>query len=400
MSTAPFVGAFLISFLFSIGYLAAFRERSPRCSSGSGSAVLALLARADGRSARSSGGRSCPGSSCSSTWGSRRRSGRAPWRWLRSSSGHRVLCFLRTPRLRLCPRNSWSRAVRSSSDPILIAAFRGWNDGGQGASLATGYLAKLWDATRFAEIEPENFFDFQATRPHVSLEDGVTRRIDWPSTVFYHGRPPGQERDVVLLLGIEPNLRWQTFTDLIVDFIKELGGRARRQPGRAARGRAAHAALPGDGQRERPGARRTARPLRLAVRGADRDRGRPPRRVPPGRASVREPLGGGAPLRLADPEPEGGARALRTARPSLIEIDIDTTELAEAAANYSEQVSEAVAADPDTASYIEELEQRADTLAEEAELPSGDTLAAELTQFLRDRERDNGDDDVTRGHEH
>ena len=106
--------------------------------------------------------------------------------------------------------------------PILIAAFRGWNDGGQGASLATGYLAKLWDARRFAEIEPENFFDFQATRPHVSLEDGLTRRIDWPSTVFYHGRPPGLDRDVVLLLGIEPNLRWRTFTELIVGFLKEL----------------------------------------------------------------------------------------------------------------------------------------------------------------------------------
>src|SRR4051794_21471163 len=106
--------------------------------------------------------------------------------------------------------------------PVLVAAFRGWNDGGQGASLATGYLAKLWDAERFAEIDPENFFDFQATRPHVSLEEGVTRRIDWPSTVFYHGRPAGLERDVVLLLGIEPNLRWQTFTNLIVDFITGL----------------------------------------------------------------------------------------------------------------------------------------------------------------------------------
>ena len=81
----------------------------------------------------------------------------------------------------------------------MIAAFRGWNDGGQGASLATGYLAKLWDAKRFAEIDPENFFDFQATRPHVSLEEGLTRRIDWPSTVFYHGRPEGFDRDVVLV---------------------------------------------------------------------------------------------------------------------------------------------------------------------------------------------------------
>ena len=107
--------------------------------------------------------------------------------------------------------------------PTLIAAFRGWNDGGQGASLAAGYLAKLWGAERFAEVDPENFFDFQATRPHVTLEEGVTRRIDWPATVFYHGRPPGLDHDVVLLLGIEPNLRWRTFTDIVVGFAKELG---------------------------------------------------------------------------------------------------------------------------------------------------------------------------------
>ena len=131
--------------------------------------------------------------------------------------------------------------------PILIAAFRGWNDGGQGASLATGYLAKLWDAKRFAEIEPENFFDFQATRPHVSLEEGVTRRIDWPSTVFYHGRPPGLDRDVVLLLGIEPNLRWRTFSELIVGFLAGARDRAGRQPRRAARRRPAHAPVPGHG---------------------------------------------------------------------------------------------------------------------------------------------------------
>src|SRR5919109_1385152 len=107
--------------------------------------------------------------------------------------------------------------------PIMIAAFRGWNDGGQGASLATGYLAKLWGAKRFAEIDPEQFFDFQATRPHVSLEEGLTRRIDWPETAFYHARPDGLDHDVVLLLGIEPNLRWRSFTGLVVGLAEELG---------------------------------------------------------------------------------------------------------------------------------------------------------------------------------
>jgi hypothetical protein len=68
--------------------------------------------------------------------------------------------------------------------PVLITAFRGWNDGGQGASLAGGFLARTWKAARFADIDPEEFFDFQATRPHVSLVDGVTRQIDWPDNAF------------------------------------------------------------------------------------------------------------------------------------------------------------------------------------------------------------------------
>jgi proteasome assembly chaperone (PAC2) family protein len=107
--------------------------------------------------------------------------------------------------------------------PLLIAAFRGWNDGGQGASLAAGYLARAWGAARFAEIEGEEFFDFQATRPHVSLVEGQTRRIDWPDTAFHHARIPGTDHDAVLLLGVEPNLRWRRFTELIVDLAADLG---------------------------------------------------------------------------------------------------------------------------------------------------------------------------------
>ena len=105
----------------------------------------------------------------------------------------------------------------------MVVAFRGWNDGGQGASLAGGYLAKTWNATRFAEIEPENFYDFQATRPHVSLVEGMTRRIDWPDNAFYHAAIPGLDRDVVLMLGVEPNLRWRTFSDHIVGLASDFG---------------------------------------------------------------------------------------------------------------------------------------------------------------------------------
>jgi predicted ATP-grasp superfamily ATP-dependent carboligase len=275
--------------------------------------------------------------------------------------------------------------------PILISAFRGWNDGGQGASLATGYLAKLWNARRFAEIEPENFFDFQATRPHVSLEEGLTRRIDWPSTVFYHGRPAGLERDVVLLLGIEPNLRWKTFTDLVVGFIQELGVELVISLG----------SLLADVPHTRPcpvtGSASDPELVERLGLSASRYEG------PTGIVGVLHDACREAELPSASlwaavphyvsltPSPKA-ALALCERLGDLLQAPIDTTELAEAANNYSEQVSEAVASDPDTAAYIEELEQRADTLAEEAELPSGDEMAAELTKFLRDRERENGDD--------
>ena len=107
--------------------------------------------------------------------------------------------------------------------PVLVAAFRGWNDGGQGATLGAGYLAKQWEATQFAEIEPETFYDFQATRPQVTLEDGMTRKLEWPENSFFHCEIPGAGRDAVILLGTEPNLRWKTFSGLVLGLAQDLG---------------------------------------------------------------------------------------------------------------------------------------------------------------------------------
>src|SRR5256714_11143707 len=108
------------------------------------------------------------------------------------------------------------------SRPVLIAAFRGWNDGGQGATLGAGFLAKEWGAEQFAEIDSENFYDFQAVRPNVSLEDGMTRKLEWPSNTFLHAPIPGLDRDAVILLGVEPNLRWKTYTALVLELLQEL----------------------------------------------------------------------------------------------------------------------------------------------------------------------------------
>jgi predicted ATP-grasp superfamily ATP-dependent carboligase len=279
--------------------------------------------------------------------------------------------------------------------PVLVAAFRGWNDGAQAASLAAGYLARLWDAEQIAEVDPEGFFDFQATRPHVSLVDGITRRIDWPETAFYHGKPAGLDRDVVLLLGIEPNVRWRTFTDLVVGHAQGLGVELVVTLG----------ALLADVPHTRPSpvTGSASDPELVQELGLSTSRYEGPTGIvgvlhdacnKAGIASAS--LWAAVPHYVSlTPSPKA-ALALCDRLADVLETPIDTTELAEAADNYSEQVSEAVQSDPDTAAYIEELEQRADTLAEEAELPSGDALAAELTQFLRDRERDNGDDDVAR----
>ena len=273
--------------------------------------------------------------------------------------------------------------------PILIAAFRGWNDGGQGASLAVGYLAKLWDAERFAEIDPEQFFDFQATRPHVSLVDGQTRHIEWPENAFYHAPIPGVDRDAVLLLGIEPNLRWQTFTDMIVDLARELGVEMMVTLG----------SLLADVPHTRPSpVTGGATDQELIERlGLQRSRYEGPTGIVGvlhdacNRASIPSvSLWAAVPHYVSLAPSPRAALALCQRLGDVLGTQIDTAELEEASERYSEQVSEAVSSDEETSAYVEELEQRAEMLEEEEDIPSGESLAAELTRFLRERERGNG----------
>jgi proteasome assembly chaperone (PAC2) family protein len=273
--------------------------------------------------------------------------------------------------------------------PVLVAAFRGWNDGGQGASLAAGYLAKLWNAQQFAEIDPEGFFDFQVTRPHVSLVDGVTRKIEWPETAFRHAGLPGAERDAVLLTGSEPNVRWKAFSRLIVDLAKELRVELVVTLG----------SLLADVPHTRPapvtGSASDSELIERLGLEASRYEG------PTGIVGVLHDACRTAGLPSASlwaavphyvslaPSPRA-AQALCDRLGGLLDVEIDTEELREAGEAYSEQVSAAVATDEETQAYVEELEQRTDEIPDEGQLPSGDALAAELTRFLRDRERDDG----------
>src|SRR5215210_1892472 len=275
-------------------------------------------------------------------------------------------------------------------DPVLIVAFRGWNDGGQGASLAAGYLARTWAAARFADIDPEGFYDFQATRPHVSLVDGETRQIDWPDNAFYHAHVPGTSRDAVLLLGVEPNLRWRTFTDLITQLARDLHVELVVTLG----------SLLADVPHTRPspvtGSATDAKLVRQLGLEQSRYEG------PTGIVGVLHDACKRTALPSASlwaavphyvslaPSPRA-ALALCTRLASLLATTIDVKELEEASEAYVQQVTDAVAADPETAAYVEELEQRTEVEEhEEADLPSGDAIAAELTRFLREREEGDG----------
>jgi proteasome assembly chaperone (PAC2) family protein len=283
--------------------------------------------------------------------------------------------------------------------PVLVGAFRGWSDGGQAATLATGYLARLWNAEKFADIDPELFVDFQSTRPQVSLEDGRTRRIDWPENAFFRARIPGTSRDAVLLVGVEPNYRWRTFSELVTDLARDLGVELVVMLG----------ALLADVPHTRPSPVTGAAtdPQLVDELGLQLSRYEGPTGIVGvlldacRRSAIPSvSLWAAVPHYVSLAPSPRAARALCERLGEVLSIDLDVGELAEAETAYVEQVSEAVASDAETAAYVEELEHRADSLdwlEESGGLPSGEALAAEIARFLRDRERNGGKEPGSRG---
>jgi proteasome assembly chaperone (PAC2) family protein len=281
--------------------------------------------------------------------------------------------------------------------PVLVTAFQGWNDGGQGATIAAGYLARLWGAARFAEIDPEEFFDFQATRPQVSLVEGETRELSWPDNAFFHARIRELDRDVVILIGVEPNLRWRAFSELVVGLARDLGVELVVTLGSLL------ADVP------------HTRPATVSGNGSDRKLlerlGCAPSRYegPTGIVGVLQSsfaevgidaisFWAAVPHYVSlTPSPRASlALCERVAR--LMDVELDLQELEQAVETYTEQVSEAVASDEETASYVEALERQADSIEPEeeaeADIPSGESLAAELARFLRERESRGGEGDI------
>ncbi|MBO0855499.1 MAG: PAC2 family protein [Nocardia sp.] len=120
------------------------------------------------------------------------------------------------------PESAADPALPTLRDPILVAAFEGWNDAADAASGAVEHLELIWDAEPLAELDSEDYYDYQVNRPTVRQVDGVTREIQWPATTLSVCSPPGSGRDIVLLRGVEPNMRWRAFCTDIIEMIEQL----------------------------------------------------------------------------------------------------------------------------------------------------------------------------------
>lgn len=273
--------------------------------------------------------------------------------------------------------------------PVLIAAFEGWNDAGEAATHALGWLAREWGAETVAEIDPEHFYDFTATRPSVRIAEGDVRHIEWPANRLSVAHPPGGP-DVVLLSGIEPHYRWRSFSRLVIEAAESLGARLVVTLG----------ALLADVPHSRP----------TAVYGTAGDRQvmdalhlEPSRyEGPTGIVGVLAAECRARDVRTASfwaavpsyvaaaPSPKA-AHALVARVGALLGVDLDCSELAEAAVDYESQISALVAEDDETLAYVRHLEEAYDT--EEEQSPPSETveparaqqLVAEVERFLRDR---------------
>lgn len=266
--------------------------------------------------------------------------------------------------------------------PVLIAAFEGWTDAAEAATTAARYLRDRWGARPFASIDPEEFYDFTSTRPQVRLTAGLIRQIIWPSNEFFSAALTESRRDVILLIGSEPQLRWRAFCGAVmgvlrqfeVEFVVTLGALladvAHTRPVRVT-GSAASAELV-----ERLGLRRSRYEGPTGITGVLHD-ALGQEGIPSASLFAAVPH-----YVAATPSPKAALELVRQAA-SLVEVPVVTSDLSQQAQDYERQVSEVVESDEDVSAYVTRLEEDAD--AEGLELTSGEELAAELQRYLRDQ---------------
>jgi proteasome assembly chaperone (PAC2) family protein len=273
--------------------------------------------------------------------------------------------------------------------PVLIAGFTGWNDAAEASSLAVGTLKDAWGAQRFGHFDAEEFFDFQATRPQITLTDGVTRTIEWPENTLSATASAVEAlrgRGAVLLSGPEPNFRWRSFCDAVAETARDLGAEMVVTMG----------ALLADVPHSRPVSvsANSQDPVLVENLKLSASRYEGPTGITGVLHRVCAEAGlpavsfwASVPHYLPAVPSAPAALALLQNLSVLLRIDVDTSELEETANSYQEQVSVAVAQDADLSSYVQMLEERFDSQVEggERNLPTGDDLAQELEGFLRER---------------
>jgi len=289
----------------------------------------------------------------------------------------------------------------------MVCAFEGWNDAGDAATSAVSFLASALDARRFARIDSEEFYDFQANRPRIRFSedtgsqaggeggnghkgcDGGAREIEWPTVEIFEASAPRAPRDLVLVQGVEPSMRWRAFSAHIVDLAEALGVQVVVSLG----------ALLGDVPHTRPVAMTghasdAALLERVGIHASSYE-------GPTGIVGVLHTACAAAGLPSASlwaavphyvaaaANPKAALALLRRVE-VLIGVSVDVSELESSAADYERQVGLAVRSDPDIQAFVERLEQAADSEEEDTpeDLPSGEILASEFQRFLRQRGRE------------
>ena len=267
-------------------------------------------------------------------------------------------------------------------DAIVIAAFEGWNDAGEAATDAVDHLLAGWRAQLVASMDPEDYYDFQVVRPHVGFDGEGAREISWRTTRIWHCSVGPDERDVLLVTGIEPNLRWRSFCEELLAYLDEIGATQLVTLG----------ALLADVPHTRP----------VPITGvssdpelAERHSLEPSRYVgPTGIVGVISELAGDAgmqtmsywaavPHYVAQPPAPKATLALLGALEDLVGVSIDVRTLPEDAKAWERGVDELASDDSDVADYVRSLEEERDT----ADLPeaTGDAIAREFERYLKRR---------------
>jgi len=273
------------------------------------------------------------------------------------------------------------------TSPVIIAAFEGWNDAGEAASGVINHLSLAWQATPVGAIDPEDYYDFQVTRPVTEVAEGKTERLVWPTTRLLAAKQEATDRDLLLVHGIEPNMRWQGFCSELVTSFSELGielvvllgalladsPHTRPVPVAAA---ASDPALAAD-LRAEPVDYKGPTGIVGVLQHACADAGIPA-----------VSLWASVPHYVAQPPCPKATLALIRGVEDVLDMSLPLADLPQEARAWERGVDELAEQDTEVADYVRTLEEAKDA----TDLPeaSGDAIAREFERYLR-RRRDPGD---------